>query len=84
MITPEQKRAIQSLLLDELRQTSESNPTMLFDVLASGQGLAWIYHVVNLQHGRHTQLSQMTAHLLAALKGSPTLDFETAADEKAA
>ena len=66
-MTLEEKKAIQTVLLDELAQQQEAQPTLLVDALLSGQGHQFVYMTISKRLGMATNLGQMFTHLLKAL-----------------
>ena len=76
-MTLDEKKAIQTVLLKELAEQQQTNPTLLLDALLSGQGYQFVFQVVAKHHALSQQLTAMTTQLLTALKATP-------ADEEAA
>ena len=80
-MTLEEKKAIQTIIIDEIAQQSQAAPTLLIDALLTGQGYQFVHHVLSRRLGMATQLSQMTTHLLKAMSGDQQVrtDAEDAA-----
>jgi len=75
-MTVEEKTAVQTVILNEIAQQRESNPTLLLDVLLSGQGYQFIHMVIAKQHGQAQNLAAMTDRLLKSLEAAASAEAE--------
>jgi len=69
-MTPQEKMAIQNLLIEEVRAQQDANPTLLLDVLLSDQGHAFVLQTLSKQLGVVTQNGRMLTQLLHAFKAT--------------
>ena len=69
-MSPEEKQAIQSVLMDEFIQRTEKEPTLLFDVLMSNQGFQFVVQVLQRRRFLAQQGVTMTEQLLRAMNGT--------------
>jgi len=67
-MNPQEKMAIQNLLLEELRLQQDNNPSLLLDVLLAEQGYAFVLTVLTKQVGITTQNARMATQLLQSFK----------------
>lgn len=66
-MTTEEKRALATILLDELAQLQEASPTLLVDVLLADQGHQFILQVLSRRAGMARQVVTVNEHLLKAM-----------------
>ena len=65
-MTVEEKKAIQTVLLDELAAHTEDQPTLLIDALLSEQGFQFVYQVLGRRLG---MANDQSAHVRASPEG---------------
>lgn len=70
-MTQEEKVAIQTVIVKEISDQSATQPTLLFDLLVSGQGYQFIHHVLSKNLATHDQASGICRQLLQAIKQAP-------------
>ena len=70
-MTPEEKVAVQTVLMKEITDQATAQPTLLFDLLVSGQGYQFIHHVLSKHLAQANQASQICGQLLQAIKQAP-------------
>jgi len=66
-MTTEEKRAAQTILLDELAAHQQDAPTLLIDALLADQGLAFLHAVLTRKASQAQQAVQITQQLVRAL-----------------
>ena len=67
MMTPEERMACQTLIIDELANHQQDNPTMLVDALLADQGFAFLEAVLKRRANQASQAAQMTLQLYRGL-----------------
>jgi len=71
-MTPEEKQAAQTLVIDEIMQANQQgNPTLLIDALLSDQGFAFLHMVLTKRASAAAGAAQATAQLVRALRPRP-------------
>lgn len=78
-MTQDEKVAIQTLLIDEVAQHTKDQPTLLIDVLLSGQGHQWIWQTLSARAAYATQAAGTFQHLLKVIQTTPPARDEEAA-----
>jgi len=68
-MTAEEKQAIQHLVMQQVIDQQQQNPTMLIDALLSDQGYAFVYQILSKTLAQHTQLANLENQLMKALVG---------------
>ena len=68
-MSPEEKQAIQHLVMQEVLDNQQQHPTMLIDALLSDQGYAFVYQILSRTLAKHTQLANLENQLMKALVG---------------
>jgi intracellular sulfur oxidation DsrE/DsrF family protein len=68
-MTVDEKKAIQTVLIDEITQHLQDQPTMLVDALLADQGYAFLEQLLRRRAQQASQLAQMTLQLHRALNG---------------
>lgn len=86
-MTVEERKAIQAVLIDELAQRQQTQPTLLIDALLAGQGYQFVHSILSARAGMARNLANMTEHLLWAIgnqgQGQPPPGEPEAAEEVA-
>jgi hypothetical protein len=70
-MTVDEKKAMQTILIDEIAQHQQDQPTMLIDALLADQGWAFLHHVLSRRAGMAAQAAQITGQLLRVLQRPP-------------
>jgi hypothetical protein len=83
-VTPEEKLAIQATIMDDFQAHAEKHPTLLIDVLLSGQGFAFVHQVLERRLAQAGQTTQVIGTLLRALDSRPVMEPPKPPDEDAA
>lgn len=78
-MTLEEKQAIQTLVIDEIAQRSQEQPTLLIDALLTGQGWALVQQMLGRRLARANQESGLMTHLLKAMQANGHVTTEDAA-----
>lgn len=68
----QEKKAAQLAVIDEITQRQESDPTLLIDVLLTGDGPAFVRQILTARAIMGRNLVAMNEHLLRALDGART------------
>jgi hypothetical protein len=66
-MTPEQRLACQTLIIDEMASHQQDAPTMLIDALLADQGFAFLEAVLKRRANQASQAAQMTLQLYRGL-----------------
>lgn len=67
----QEKKAVQMVIMDEITMRQESDPTLLLDILMSGDGPAFVRQILAARAVMGRNLVAMNEHLLRALDGQP-------------
>jgi len=67
-MTAEEKRAAQTLVIDEILANQEQNPTLLIDALLADQGFAFLHAILTKRATAAAGAAQATAQLVRALR----------------
>jgi hypothetical protein len=68
-MTPEQKLQIQALVMEHLQASVKEQPTMLADVLLSGDGFQFLSRLIQTHEFAARQRAQIFNDLLQAIRG---------------
>jgi hypothetical protein len=69
MMTPEERAALQGVIVQELSERQQDTPTLLIDVLLSNHGAAFVYQTVHRRWQMVASMQTTMQHLLRALEG---------------
>lgn len=67
-MTLDEKLAAQTLIINEITATQETNPTLLIDALLTDQGYQFLHMVLAKHAAQAAQVAQMTNQLMRALR----------------
>jgi len=67
-MTLEEKLAAQTLIINEIANSQQTNPTVLIDALLSDQGFAFLHMVLAKNAAQAAQTAQITSQLVNALR----------------
>jgi hypothetical protein len=65
-----EKLAVQTVIMEELTRRMADEPTLLIDVLMSGQGQAFVLNVLSQQAGDARRRTETLSFLLKKLMGN--------------
>ena len=72
MMTPEEKQAAQTLVIDEIMTANQQgNTTLLIDALLSDNGFAFLHAILTKRAAAAQGAAQATAQLVRALRPRP-------------
>jgi hypothetical protein len=66
-MSPDEKLAVQTVVMEYLQASTADHPTLLFDVLLSGDGHTLVHHVLSTQAAYAQRRADTLNHLLRAI-----------------
>jgi len=83
-MSPDEKLAVQTVVVEFLQSTAQDQKTLLLDVLLSGDGHSLVHHVLSTQAAYAQRRADTLNHLLRALQAEhppPTAEAPRAAPQ---